>query len=106
MRHLRNLSVGAKLGLSAGLALLLLAALGITARTSLQRLTHLQETAAQAAQNVQRLADAQRAADELRVIGREIQRQEAATGLKDLIERARSQASEAKDALKIGRAHV
>ncbi|HET6181986.1 MAG TPA: HAMP domain-containing methyl-accepting chemotaxis protein [Acetobacteraceae bacterium] len=99
MRHLRNLSVGAKLGLSAGLALLLLAALGITARTSLQRLTHLQETAAQAAQNVQRLADAQRAADELRVIGREIQRQEAATGLKDLIERARSQASEAKDAL-------
>lgn len=50
MRIIRNLSVGAKLGLSVALALALLVALGLSSRYSLHELGSLQARSSKAAQ--------------------------------------------------------
>ncbi len=99
MRVLRNLSISLKLAASAGVALVLLTALGLTCQNSLVRLAGLQARASQAAADVQRLTAAERAGVELRVISRDIAQQQTGAGLKELGERAAAQIDQARTAL-------
>ncbi len=99
MRLSRNLPISLKLALSGGIALALIAVLGLSCRDSLVRLTALQARASRAAASVQRLAEAERAGIELRVISREIAQQQTMSGLKGLSERAAAQAERARAAL-------
>ncbi len=91
MRFLRNLSISLKLALSAGVAVALLAALGVTSRHSLVQLAALQTRASDAAVAVQQVSEAERAGIELRVISRDIAREQTGSGLKELTGRADGQ---------------
>ncbi|MEO9191371.1 MAG: methyl-accepting chemotaxis protein [Acetobacteraceae bacterium] len=100
MRVLRNLSINLKLALSAGVALLLLTALGLGCLDSVARLSALQSRTSAAAKVVQRLSEADRAGVELRVISREIAQEQTGQGLKRLTDRADVEAGVARDALR------
>ncbi|MEO8715810.1 MAG: HAMP domain-containing protein, partial [Acetobacteraceae bacterium] len=99
MRVLRNLSINLKLALSAGVALLLLTALGLSSQDSLGRLATLQARTSAAAKGVERLSEVERAGVELRVISREIAQEQTGAGLKTLTERAGGQAHVMMEAL-------
>ncbi len=99
MRLLRNLPISLKLALSATIALALIAVLGLSCRDSLARLTALQARASRAAATVERLAEAERAGIELRVLSREIAQQQSMSALKGLSERASAQAERARAVL-------
>ncbi len=93
MRFLRNRSINTKLVLSVGVALLLLVALGLTCQASLMRLAALQARTSAAATGVERIARAERAGLELRVLSRDIAQEQSGAALKNLTDRATEQAA-------------
>ncbi len=99
MRLLRNLSISLKLALSAGVAVALLAALAATSLQSFVQLAALQGRASNAAAAVQRVAEAERAGVELRVISRDIAGEQTGAGLKELTGRAEGEVRIIRDGL-------